>query len=64
MTQEHKGLPRKCKKVFSLAVWSQEPGHFGPQQLDKGAREHFFGLRRGVLKVILGMGEYIKKGFY
>lgn len=64
MTQDHKDLTRKCKKIFSLAVWSQEPGHFGPQQLDEGAREHLFGLCTCVLKVILGVGEYVKQGFY
>lgn len=47
-----------------LFVRPKEPGDFGAQQLDEGAREHLFGLLRCVPEVVLWMSEYIKQGFY
>lgn len=47
-----------------LFVRPQEPGDFGAQQLDEGARKHLFGLLRRVLEVVLGVSEDIKQGFY
>lgn len=47
-----------------LFVRPQEPGDFGTQQLDEGAREHLFGLLCCVLEVVLGVRKDIKQGFY
>lgn len=47
----------------ALFVGPKEPGDFGAQQLDEGAREHLFGLLRRVPEVVLGMSKYIKQGF-
>lgn len=47
-----------------LFVRPQEPGDFGTQQLDEGAREHLFGLLCCVLEVVLGVREDIEQGFY
>lgn len=47
-----------------LFVRPQEPGDFGAQQLDEGARKHLFGLLCCVLEVVLRVCKDIKQGFY
>lgn len=47
-----------------LFVRPQEPGDFGAQQLDEGARKHLFGLLCCVLEVVLRVCKDVKQGFY
>lgn len=61
-----RGVGGRCGQCrgSALFVRPKEPGDFGAQKLDEGAREHLFGLLRCVPEVVLGMSKNIKEGFY
>ena len=42
-------------------VWSQEGGDFAADEADEGARQHLVGLPGGVLEVVVGVSQHVKK---
>lgn len=64
MTQDDGSLEQGRRGGACLFVRPKEPGDFGAQQLDEGAREHLFGLLCCVPEVVLRMGQHIKQGLY